>query len=83
MKHVKLFEAFVASQKLNEGWNGPIIDGFEELLDTGIGVEKAYDQMKKSGVLKGLETEFNASCQDCGHTWKTGVDLDIANFFGG
>lgn len=31
----------------------------------------------------GLETEFNASCQDCGHTWKTGVDLDIANFFEG
>lgn len=31
----------------------------------------------------GLETKFNASCQDCGHNWKTGVDLDIANFFGG
>ena len=31
----------------------------------------------------GLETEFNASCQDCGHKWKTGVDLDIANFFEG
>ena len=31
----------------------------------------------------GLETEFNASCQECGHTWKTGVDLDIANFFVG
>ena len=31
----------------------------------------------------GLETKFNASCQDCGHKWKTGVDLDIANFFGG
>jgi hypothetical protein len=31
----------------------------------------------------GLETEFNARCQDCTHEWKTGVDLDIANFFGG
>ena len=31
----------------------------------------------------GLETEFNASCQECNHNWKTGVDLDIANFFGG
>ena len=31
----------------------------------------------------GLETEFNASCQDCGHEWKTGVDLDVANFFEG
>ena len=31
----------------------------------------------------GLETEFNANCQECGHSWKTGVDLDIANFFEG
>ena len=31
----------------------------------------------------GLETEFNANCQDCGHSWKTGIDLDIANFFEG
>ena len=31
----------------------------------------------------GLETKFTANCQDCGHTWKTAVDLDIANFFGG
>lgn len=31
----------------------------------------------------GLETEFNANCQECNHNWKTGVDLDIANFFGG
>ena len=31
----------------------------------------------------GLETEFNASCQACEHTWKTSVDLDIANFFEG
>jgi len=31
----------------------------------------------------GLETEFTANCQSCAHEWKTGVDLDIANFFGG
>ena len=31
----------------------------------------------------GLETEFTANCQSCSHSWKTGVDLDIANFFGG
>lgn len=31
----------------------------------------------------GLETQFNANCQECNHNWKTGVDLDIANFFGG
>ena len=59
MKYVPTFESFIGSQKLNEGYWGPVIDGFEELLNTGIGVEKAYDQMKKSGVLKGLETDFN------------------------
>jgi|TARA_R110000851_G_scaffold73809_8_gene162817 hypothetical protein len=31
----------------------------------------------------GLETKFNALCQDCNHKWETGVDLDIANFFVG
>ena len=31
----------------------------------------------------GLETEFNAACQECGNEWKTAVDLDIANFFEG
>jgi DNA-directed RNA polymerase subunit M/transcription elongation factor TFIIS len=31
----------------------------------------------------GLETEFSANCQECGHDWKTAVDLDIANFFVG
>ena len=31
----------------------------------------------------GLETEFAANCQECGHDWKTAVDLDIANFFVG
>ena len=31
----------------------------------------------------GLETEFNAACQECGEEWKTAVDLDIANFFEG
>ena len=67
MKHVKLFEAFVASQKLNEGFHGPLIDGIEELMGSGIGIKKAYDQMKKSGLLdfkpsKGLNTldyDFN------------------------
>tara|TARA_B100001248_G_C27364736_1_gene448355 strand:- start:455 stop:1243 length:789 start_codon:yes stop_codon:yes gene_type:complete len=59
MKYVPTFESFIGSQKLNEGFWGPVIDGFVELLDTGIGVEKAYDQMKKSRVLKGIETDFN------------------------
>ena len=51
MKHLKLFEAFVDSQKLNEGFYGPLIDGIEELMGSGIGIKKAYDQMKKSGLL--------------------------------
>ena len=67
MKHVKLFEAFVASQKLNEGFQGPLVDGIEELMASGIGIKKAYDQMKKSGLLnfnpskglKALDHDFN------------------------
>ena len=51
LKYVPTFESFTDSQKLNEGFHGPVIEGFEELLNTGIGVEKAYDQMKKSGLL--------------------------------
>ena len=51
MKHLQLFEAFVASQKLNEGFQGPLVDGIEELMASGIGIKKAYDQMKKSGLL--------------------------------
>lgn len=42
-------------------------------------IKAKVEQLSESG----LETQFNASCQDCGHTWKTGVDLDIANFFAG
>lgn len=42
-------------------------------------IKSKIEELSESG----LETEFNANCQDCGHSWKTGVDLDIANFFGG
>jgi len=50
MKHLKLFEEFVASQKLNEGFHGPVVDGIEKIMGSGIGIKKAYDQMKKSGL---------------------------------
>ena len=30
-----------------------------------------------------IDTKFDASCQACEHTWKTTIDLDIANFFVG
>lgn len=30
-----------------------------------------------------LDTSFNATCQSCNHSWKTNVDLDMANFFAG
>ena len=60
MKHVKLFEAFVASHKVNEFLSkGALIDGIEKIMDSGIGIKKAYDQMKKSGLLNGLESDFN------------------------
>ena len=48
--------------------------------------KKDYDQIKDL-VEKlsdpSLDTSFNASCQHCGHNWKTDIDLDIANFFVG
>lgn len=67
MKYVPTFESFTDSQKLNEGFHGPLIDGIEEIMASGIGIKKAYDQLKKSGLLKfspskGLEVldhEFN------------------------
>lgn len=31
----------------------------------------------------GIDTQFNAVCQQCSNTWKTSVDLDMANFFVG
>lgn len=52
MKYVPTFESFIGSQKLNEGFHGPLIDGIEEIMASGIGIKKAYDQMKKSGLLK-------------------------------
>lgn len=42
-------------------------------------IKAKVEQLSESG----LETKFNANCQDCGHSWKTSVDLDIANFFEG
>jgi DNA-directed RNA polymerase subunit M/transcription elongation factor TFIIS len=59
-------------------------DMIKEWLQT---ITKAdYDKVKsKIEELSesGLETAFNAKCQECQHEWKTGVDLDIANFFVG
>lgn len=52
MKHIKLFEAFVSSQKLNEALSkGALIDGIERIMDSGIGIKKAYDQMKEEELL--------------------------------
>lgn len=48
--------------------------------------KKDYDVIKLTveGLShSGLDTTFNANCQSCNHTWKTTVDLDIANFFVG
>tara|TARA_B100001057_G_scaffold107451_1_gene105032 strand:- start:481 stop:1308 length:828 start_codon:yes stop_codon:yes gene_type:complete len=67
--------------------NGEVISDKEmikEWLQTI--TKKDYDKIKnKVEELSesGLETAFNAECQDCQHKWKTGVDLDVANFFVG
>jgi len=60
MRYVPTFESFIGSQKLNEeATRGQIVDEVEKLFDSGLGIKKVYDQMKKSGVLKGLEHDFN------------------------
>ena len=45
-----------------------------------------YDLMKNH-VEKisdsGIDTEFNAECQQCSHQWKSEVELDMSNFFAG
>ena len=67
--------------------NGEVISDKEmikEWLQTI--TKKDYDKIKnKVEELSesGLETAFNAECQECQHKWKTGVDLDVANFFVG
>lgn len=48
--------------------------------------KKDYDKIKSTveGLSgSGLESSFNANCQQCGHQWQTDVDLDMANFFVG
>lgn len=42
-------------------------------------IKDAVDELSRDGI----STDFNAQCQSCNHTWKTPVDLDIANFFEG
>ena len=42
-------------------------------------IKDAVDELSRDGI----STNFNAQCQGCNHTWKTPVDLDIANFFEG
>tara|TARA_B110000908_G_scaffold46247_1_gene56335 strand:- start:357 stop:1148 length:792 start_codon:yes stop_codon:yes gene_type:complete len=66
LKYVPTFESFTDSQKLNEGFQGPLVDGIEELMASGIGIKKAYDQMKKSLLiwspskgLKVIDYDFN------------------------
>ena len=48
--------------------------------------KKDYEDIRKRVEIlsdSGLNTEVNATCQDCGHQWQTNIDLDIANFFEG
>lgn len=70
-----------------QGKDTDLIEDKEMIREWLQNITKADYEMIRTKVEElsesGLETEFNANCQDCGHSWKTGVDLDIANFFGG
>lgn len=49
-------------------------------------VKKDYDLIKANieGLSdNGMDTQFGANCQSCGHHWQTSIDLDVANFFAG
>ena len=67
--------------------NGEVISDKELIKEWLQTITKGdYDKIKnKVEELSesGLETAFNAECQECQHKWKTGVDLDVANFFVG
>ncbi len=67
--------------------NGEVISDKEMIKEWLQTITKGdYDKIKnKVEELSesGLETAFNAECQECQHKWKTGVDLDVANFFVG
>lgn len=67
--------------------NGEVISDKEMIKEWLQSITKSdYDKIKnkiEELSQSGLETAFNAECQSCQHKWKTGVDLDIANFFVG
>ena len=67
--------------------NGEVISDKEMIKEWLQSITKGdYDKIKNKVEelsQSGLETAFNAECQSCQHKWKTGVDLDVANFFVG
>jgi len=67
--------------------NGEVISDKEMIKEWLQTITKGdYDKVKNKVEelsQSGLETAFNAECQECQHKWKTGVDLDVANFFVG
>lgn len=67
--------------------NGEVISDKEMIKEWLQTITKGdYDKIKNKVEelsQSGLETAFNAECQECQHKWKTGVDLDVANFFVG
>lgn len=44
--------------------------------------EKIKEKVEELGN-SGINNKLKARCQSCGHTWETGVELDMANFFAG
>lgn len=81
---VSLIANSISSVKIPEG---DTIDDRDLVLEwLGTITKKDYDKIKSTveGLSNsGIETKFNAACQNCNHTWQTTVDLDFANFFAG
>lgn len=81
---VKLIAGAIESVATPEGEE---IDNRENILEWLQNItKKDYDlitaKMEKLSD-SGITNEHEAKCQECSHEWKTKVDIDAANFFGG
>lgn len=81
---VKIIKNVIVSVKIPDGEQIEDSDTIGEWLNS---INKAdYDAIKEHVELisdSGITNEYDVNCQECNHAWKTSVELDNANFFGG
>lgn len=81
---IDLISNCIVSVKIDED---TVVDNREQIKEWLQSITKEdYDQIRdRVEQLSGdsLDTNMNATCQECSHTWQTKLDLDVANFFVG